>query len=97
MRPQELTMAEVFKANGYVTGMLGKWHLGDSYPSRPMDQGFDHAIYHHDGCIGGGPDYWENDYFDDHYMTKAMATCPATAIRCSKPPTWINFTVRACA
>lgn len=70
MRPQELTMAEVFKANGYVTGMLGKWHLGSNYPCRPMDQGFDHSIMHFDGCIGGGPDYWGNDYYDDHYMTK---------------------------
>ena len=70
MRPQELTMAEVFKANGYATAMLGKWHLGSSYPCRPVDQGFDHSILHFDGCIGGGPDYWGNDYYDDHYMTK---------------------------
>jgi len=69
MRGEELTMAEVFKANGYNTAMIGKWHLGTNYPCRPEDQGFDHTVWHHDGCIGGGPDYWGNDYYDDHYMT----------------------------
>lgn len=68
MRGDELTMAEVFKANGYATAMLGKWHLGANYPFRPSDQGFDHTIWHMDGCIGGGPDYWDNDYYDDTYM-----------------------------
>ena len=69
MRGEELTIPEVFKANGYDTAMIGKWHLGTNYPCRPEDQGFDHTIWHFDGCIGGGPDYWGNDYFDDTYMT----------------------------
>ncbi len=69
MRGEELTIPEVFKANGYATAMIGKWHLGANYPCRPSDQGFDHTVWHLDGCIGGGPDYWENDYFDDTYMT----------------------------
>lgn len=69
MRGEELTMAEVFKANGYATAMFGKWHLGANYPFRPSDQGFDHTIWHMDGVVGGGPDYWDNDYYDDHYMT----------------------------
>lgn len=69
MRGEELTMPEVFKANGYTTAMIGKWHLGANYPCRPADQGFDHTVWHLDGCIGGGPDYWGNDYYDDHYMT----------------------------
>lgn len=68
MRSEETTMAEVFKANGYKTAMFGKWHLGSNYPCRPMDQGFDRSIMHLDGAIGGGPDYWGNDYFDDHYL-----------------------------
>lgn len=68
MRGEELTLAEIFKANGYETAMIGKWHLGTNYPCRPSDQGFDHTIWHLDGCIGGGPDYWDNDYFDDTYM-----------------------------
>lgn len=68
MRPEELTLAEVFKANGYATAMIGKWHLGDNHPCRPVDQGFDHSEWHHAGGLGNGPDYWDNDYFDDTIM-----------------------------
>jgi len=35
LRLGETPMADVFAANGYRTGMFGKWHLGDSYPFRP--------------------------------------------------------------
>jgi len=64
----EETMAEVFKNNQYETVMFGKWHLGDNYPYRPIDRGFQHAIYHGGGGIGQTPDYWENDYFNDTYF-----------------------------
>ena len=67
MHPEELTLGEVFKASGYATAMIGKWHLGDNHPCRPEDQGFDHTVWHHGGGIGNGPDYWGNDYFDDTY------------------------------
>ncbi|MCP3915232.1 MAG: arylsulfatase [bacterium] len=63
----EETLAEVFRAGGYRTGMFGKWHLGDNYPLRPQDQGFEHVVWHHGGGVGQGPDYWGNDYFDDTY------------------------------
>ena len=67
MDPDELTLAEIFKANGYRTGMIGKWHLGDNYPTRPQDQGFDEVVWHKAGGVGQGADYWGNDYFDDTY------------------------------
>ena len=67
MAPGEQTMAEVFAENGYRTGMVGKWHLGDNAPCRPQDQGFEHVVWHHGGGVGQGPDYWGNDYFDDTY------------------------------
>lgn len=67
MDPGEQTLAEIFGANGYRTGMFGKWHLGDNYPLRPQDQGFEHVVWHHGGGVGQGPDYWGNDYFDDTY------------------------------
>ncbi len=37
----EATLAEVLKPAGYVTGCIGKWHLGFVQGMRPMDQGFD--------------------------------------------------------
>ena len=63
------TMGDVFSNNGYRTGMFGKWHLGDSYPFRPQDRGFDDVLYHGGGGVWQGPDYWDNDYFDDTYFT----------------------------
>ncbi|MEQ8786742.1 MAG: arylsulfatase [Pirellulaceae bacterium] len=72
MSPDELTVAEVFKANGYHTGMFGKWHLGDNYPLRPEDQGFDYVVRHGGGGVGQGPDYWDNDYFDDTYWRNGV-------------------------
>lgn len=68
IREDETTMARIFSDNGYETGMFGKWHLGFSYPARPMDKGFKTAVYHGGGGVGNTPDYWNNDYFDDHYF-----------------------------
>ena len=68
LRRRETTMADVFGANGYATGLFGKWHLGDCYPYRPEDRGFQHCVYHKAGGVGQAPDYWGNDYFDDTYI-----------------------------
>ncbi|MFI3290429.1 MAG: arylsulfatase [Opitutales bacterium] len=57
------TIADVFKAGGYATGMFGKWHLGDNYPYRPFDRGFETTFWHKAGGIGQAPDYWGNTYF----------------------------------
>lgn len=67
LRENEVTMAKVFQDNGYSTAMFGKWHLGDNYPRRPIDVGFQKAVYHGGGAVGNTNDYWDNDYFDDHY------------------------------
>ena len=64
----EETMPQVFQRNGYQTTMLGKWHLGDNYPFRPHDRGFQEAFYHGGGGVQQTPDYWNNDYFDDTYF-----------------------------
>lgn len=68
--PEIPTMADIFRANGYQTGHFGKWHLGDNYPFRPHDRGFDASIHHKGAAITQTPDYWNNDYFDDHYWDK---------------------------
>jgi arylsulfatase A-like enzyme len=55
----EITLAEVAKANGYRTGCIGKWHLGFVRGMRPMDQGFDH----YDGVLHN-LDQWETVVFE---------------------------------
>jgi arylsulfatase A-like enzyme len=69
MATEEITIAEVLKKAGYATGQFGKWHLGDNYPFRPVDQGFDESLMHLGGGMGQPGDittYFRGDssYFD---------------------------------
>ena len=68
MHTNEVTLAEHLAAAGYATAAIGKWHLGDNYPLRPQDQGFQYTFVHGGGGVGQGPDYFGNDYFDDVYL-----------------------------
>lgn len=63
MHGDEVTVAEQMRAGGYRTGIFGKWHLGDNFPMRPTDQGFDEALIHKSGAINTGPDQ-PSSYFD---------------------------------
>jgi len=74
LRADEVTMADAFAAGGYRTGMFGKWHLGDNYPFRPHDRGFQEALYHGGGGVSQTPDYWGNSYFDDTYFDRGRPT-----------------------
>jgi len=64
--PAEITVAEVLRDAGWATGIFGKWHLGDCYPMRPMDQGFEHSLVHRGGGIGqpADPEGGEGKYTD---------------------------------
>ncbi len=68
------TIAEVFRDGGYTTALFGKWHLGDNYPSRATDCGFDHVVQHSSGGVGELSDYWGNSYFDDTYLVNNVPT-----------------------
>jgi arylsulfatase A-like enzyme len=62
-----VTMPEVFKSNGYSTGIFGKWHLGDTYPDRPMDRGFQKALWFKGWGLPSEAEY-DNDYYKTRYM-----------------------------
>ena len=66
-RAGEIMLPEVFGASGYRTAIFGKWHLGDNYPFRPGDRGFEHTLWHKGGGLCQVSDYWGNDYFNDTY------------------------------
>ncbi len=53
-------MPEFFQEAGYATGHFGKWHMGDSYPYRPTDRGFDVTLHIPAWGVTSLADSWMN-------------------------------------
>ncbi len=70
------TFAKLLSRNGYVTGIFGKWHLGDEDAYQPYNRGFTKTFIHGAGGIGQSypcscadfPPNRENRYFDCHIL-----------------------------
>ncbi|MEP6735822.1 MAG: arylsulfatase [Chryseolinea sp.] len=67
MDSDETTIAELFKANNYRTGIFGKWHNGQNYPNRPNDQGFDEFLGF---CAGHWSNYFNTELNQNGKMVK---------------------------
>ena len=78
----EKTIADRLKAAGYVTGLVGKWHLGATPEMHPQQRGFDEFF----GFLGGAHDYFKSagiqrgttpvtelDYTTDAFGREAVA------------------------
>lgn len=64
MYPDEVTLPETLSKAGYRTGIFGKWHLGDNYPLRSIDQGFQESLVHLGGGLMQPSDPPGNTYYD---------------------------------
>jgi len=86
MPTEQVTIAEMMKSAGYVTGHVGKWHLGYTPETMPNEQGYDYSFGHMGGCIDNyshffywsGPnrhDLWRNGqevWRDGEFFGKLM-------------------------
>ena len=57
--PEKITFAERLQDAGYVTGFMGKWHLGEPGAAGPRQQGFDVNV----GGYSTGRPSWSGAYF----------------------------------
>jgi len=98
---REVTLADILKREGYVTGLIGKWHLGALDPRyHPNARGFDEFV----GFRGGWQDYylWRLDYngkiyrSDGRYLTDVFTEEAVQFIRRHrKEPFFLHLTYNA--
>lgn len=62
-----VTIAEVLKENGYITSIVGKWHIAETPFREDQTEWLDHHVYHHD--FSDLANYPVNRGFDTHYGT----------------------------
>jgi arylsulfatase A-like enzyme len=70
------SLPALLKKNGYATGLIGKWHLGDKPEFSPMAHGFDEFF----GFLGGALDYYSHRRGDgrpDLYENTTPVETPA--------------------
>ena len=73
LQPRDVTLAQLLKRQGYVTGQFGKNHLGDLDEHLPTAHGFDEffgSLYH----LNAEEEFENPDYFKDPAMIKKFAT-----------------------
>jgi arylsulfatase A-like enzyme len=79
IRPGIPTLPEFFAAAGYRTGLFGKWHLGDNYPYRPMDRGFQETVFIRGWGFTSAPEFantlWDGRYFHNGIEKKFTGYC----------------------
>ncbi|MCM8768214.1 MAG: sulfatase-like hydrolase/transferase [Candidatus Omnitrophica bacterium] len=68
LAPDEITLADILKNDGYTTGLVGKWHLGAIEKKyHPTSRGFDEFV----GFRGGWQDYYRWHLFYNEKLGKS--------------------------
>ena len=90
----EKTIADRLKEQGYVTGLIGKWHLGDEPHFHPQKRGFDEFW----GYTGGGHNYFPSEPDGKRYnipiQSNYKTPAPITYLTDDKGNECVNFIKR---
>ncbi len=73
LQARDVTIAELLKAQGYMTAQFGKNHLGDADETLPTAHGFDEffgSLYH----LNAEEEFENEDYFKDPALIKKFQT-----------------------
>src|SRR5687767_13276095 len=73
LQARDVTIAELLKAQGYMTAQFGKNHLGDADETLPTAHGFDEffgSLYH----LNAEEEFENEDYFKDPALIKKYQT-----------------------
>ncbi|HYH65990.1 MAG TPA: arylsulfatase [Urbifossiella sp.] len=73
MRPDVTILPQVLAGAGYRTGLFGKWHLGDNYPLRPEDRGFEETLWSRGGGLAQPSDHPDSTFataYFDPFLTR---------------------------
>mgnify|MGYP002621681685 CR=1 FL=1 len=85
IRPQESTIAEALKADGYATAHFGKWHLGSvrrRSPVHPGNNGFDHWL--------SAPNFFDNDPILSRMGEAVQTTGESSIVTANAALEWIH-------
>jgi arylsulfatase A len=85
LNPDEITLSELLKAQGYATAIIGKWHLGNEDMFHPLNHGFDYwygtpasnSQFFHPSIKQYAEDcVWREGYSRESIATMDQAACP---------------------
>ncbi len=74
MNPNEITIADILKEQGYATACLGKWHLGHQQKFLPVNNGFDYFYGFDNYPHGDSLELYRNDSIIDYLRTRDYIT-----------------------
>lgn len=83
IKKEEITIANIFKNNGYKTGLIGKWHTGMGEDFHPLNRGFDvfegfidhlavPSYFNYTLNIQGKDYFFDNKYLTDDLTNRAI-------------------------
>jgi arylsulfatase A-like enzyme len=77
LAPSELTLAQLLKTNGYATGLVGKWNLGEDEGNHPYQRGYDYCYYFDAALTRYVDDPVDSNRYVSQHLPWAFSELPA--------------------